>query len=44
KVDSNSTNELSGDSNIESNIDFENPIQVLDNELLSNIQLKDQFE
>ncbi|CAG8841511.1 15792_t:CDS:2, partial [Gigaspora margarita] len=44
KVDSNSTNESSGDSNIESDIDFENLIQALDNELLSDIQLKDQFE
>ncbi|RIB19937.1 hypothetical protein C2G38_2180524 [Gigaspora rosea] len=34
----------SSSSDIESDIDFENPIQALDNELLSDIQLKDQFE
>ncbi|CAG8831369.1 9660_t:CDS:2, partial [Gigaspora rosea] len=44
EVDSSSTAESSGNSNIESDIDFENPIQALDNELLSDIQLKDQFE
>ncbi|CAG8821175.1 34340_t:CDS:2, partial [Gigaspora margarita] len=36
--------ESSGDSDLESDIDFENPIQALDNELLSDIQLKDHFE
>ncbi|CAG8852624.1 45791_t:CDS:1, partial [Gigaspora margarita] len=38
------TAELSGNSDLENNIDFENPIQALDNELLSDIQLKEYFE
>ncbi|CAG8778025.1 19657_t:CDS:2, partial [Racocetra fulgida] len=44
EIDSNSTVESSGNSNIESAITFENPIQSLDKELLSDIQLKDHFE
>ncbi|CAG8845368.1 20364_t:CDS:1, partial [Racocetra persica] len=44
EIDSNSTVELSGNSDIESTIIFENPIQSIDKELLSDIQLKDYFE
>ncbi|CAG8834787.1 20074_t:CDS:1, partial [Gigaspora margarita] len=35
---------LSGNSSIESDTAFENPIQSIDEELLSDIQLKDYFE
>ncbi|CAG8850497.1 29479_t:CDS:1, partial [Gigaspora margarita] len=44
KIDFNSTAKSSEDSDLESDIDFENPIQALENELLSNIQLKDHFK
>ncbi|RIB03874.1 hypothetical protein C2G38_2223878 [Gigaspora rosea] len=44
EVDFSSTAKSSENSDIKSDIDFENPIQALDNELLSDIQLKDQFE
>ncbi|CAG8833712.1 5171_t:CDS:1, partial [Gigaspora margarita] len=44
EVDSDSTAESSENSNIESDTAFKNPIQSIDEELLSDIQFKDYFE